>query len=595
MKSFLKYTLATITGIIVVSLLTFFLFLGIISAVVATSSKDVTIKNNSVLLLDLNAQITDRASNDPFQNLDIPLFSGSKKIGIDNILDAIDKAKTEDKIKGIYIRTENIGTSYANCEEIRRALIDFKVESGKFIYAYSENFSQKAYFVVSAADKIFINPEGMLLFTGIASQHEFYKKGLEKLGVEMQVIRHGKFKAAVEPFMLEKMSAENRNQVETYIGSIWNSVLNGISQTRGISVEKLNAIADQNMMFTPAKEYYNLNLVDSVLYEDQVLDILREKTGTKPNKEINAHTISDMKSLVKERKEKGLAKDKIAVIYAAGEIVMSSSSSMSSADEIVGPGLAKEIRKARTDSTIKAIVLRINSPGGSALASELIWREVKLAQQAKPVVVSMGGLAASGGYYIACAADTIVADATTLTGSIGVFGLVPNINELFEDKLGINTEVVKTNKLSDMPMLYRAMSTNEKALMQNMVENVYSTFVNHVAEGRGLSYEQVDEIGQGRIWTGANAKEIGLVDVLGDLNDAIKIAEELSGLEHYRLVKLPKMKDPFEELMGSFSSQMKMKVLTRELGSAARYYQTLQQLSNTSGILARLPQDINVE
>lgn len=595
MKSFLKYTLATITGIILMSLLTFFLFLGIISAVIATSSKDVTIKSNSVLLLDFNAQITDRASNDPFQNLDIPLFSGSKKIGIDNILDAIDKAKTEDKIKGIYIRSENVGASYANCEEIRRAIIDFKEESGKFVYAYSENFTQKAYYIVSAADKVFINPEGMLLFTGIASQHEFYKKGLEKLGVEMQVIRHGKFKAAVEPFMLEKMSAENRNQVETYIGSIWNSLLSGISQTRGISVEKLNAIADQNMMFTPANEYYNLNLVDSVLYEDQVLDILREKTGTKPNKEINAHTVSDMKSVVKERKEKGLAKDKIAIIYAAGEIVMSSSSSMSSADEIVGPSLAKEIRKARTDSTIKAIVFRINSPGGSALASELIWREVKLAQQVKPVVVSMGGLAASGGYYIACAADTIVADATTLTGSIGVFGLVPNVNELFEDKLGIYTEVVKTNKLSDMPMLYRAMNTSEKALMQNMVENVYSTFVNHVAEGRGLSYEQVDEIGQGRVWTGANAKEIGLVDVLGDLNDAIKIAEELAGLGHYRLVKLPTMKDPFEELMSSFSSQMKMKVLTRELGSAARYYQTLQQLSNTSGIMARLPHDIIVE
>lgn len=588
MKSFLKYTLATITGIAIISLVSIFIFVGIASALMSTTQKEVVIKDKSVLLLELDAAIVDRAPNDPFQDLEIPGLSGTKKLGIDDILEAIEKAKTDDKIKGIYIRTENIGAGFSSCEEIRTALADFKTESGKFIYAYSENYSQKTYYVASVADKVFINPEGMLMFHGIASMHEFYKEGLEKLGVEMQVIRHGKFKAAVEPFMLDKMSDENRKQVETYIGSIWNNVISDIAQSRTISPEELNNIADLNMSYRPASEYLANNLVDSLVYEDQVLDFLREKTGTKPNKEINAASVADMKTVAKTRKEKGLAKDKIAVIYAAGEIAMSGGGSFSN-EGIVGADLAREIRKARIDSTIKAIVFRINSPGGSALASELIWREVKLAAEEKHVVVSMGELAASGGYYIACAADTIVANPTTLTGSIGVFGLIPNIEELFEDKLGIKTEVVKTNKLSEMPVVTRRMTPVERDLMQNMVENVYATFVNHVAEGRGLSFEQVDEVGQGRVWTGENALEIGLVDVLGDLNDAIKIAEEMSGLEHYRLVKLPKQKDPIEELLGGFSTKVKASVIEKELGTAAKYYQTLQSIKGTNGVMARLP------
>lgn len=588
MKSFLKYTLATITGIAILSLVSIFIFIGVVSALISSTQKEVVIKDKSVLLLKLNASIVDRAPNDPFQDLDLPGFGGAKRLGIDDILDAIDKAKTDDKIKGIYIRTESIGAGFSSCEEIRNALVDFKTESGKFIYAYSENYTQKTYYVASVADQIFINPEGMLMFHGIASMHEFFKEGLDKLGVEMQIIRHGKFKAAVEPFMLDKMSDENRKQVETYIGSIWKSVIADIAQSRDISAEELNKIADLNMSFRPAKEYITNNLVDSLLYEDQVLDFLREKTGTKPNKEINAASVSDMKTVVKKRKEKGLAKEKIAVIYAAGEIGMSSNGSFND-EGIVGVDLARVIRKARTDSTIKAIVFRINSPGGSALASELIWREVKLAAEEKHVVVSMGELAASGGYYIACAADTIVANPTTLTGSIGVFGLIPNIEDLFENKLGIKTEVVKTNKLSEMPVVTRRMTPVERELMQNMVENTYATFVNHVAEGRGLTFEQVDEVGQGRVWTGENALEIGLVDVLGDLNDAIKIAEEMSGLEHYRLIKLPKQKDPIEELMGNFSSKIKANVIETEFGAAAKYYKTLQSIKGTNGVLARLP------
>lgn len=593
MRSFLKYTLATITGFIVVTIIGFLILVGIISAIVSSTSKEVVIKDNSVLLLKLNTQIVDRAPNDPFQNFEFPGFEGSKRMGLDDIIDAIDKAKQEDKIKGIYLRTDNIMAGYAAVDEIRNALIAFKKESGKFIYAYSENYTQKAYYLGSVADSVFINPEGMLMFTGIASQREFYKNALDKLGIEMQVVRHGKFKAAVEPFMLDHMSDENREQVETYIGSLWSNVLKSISTSRNISVEKLNQIADENMMFRATSELLAYQLVDSIVYEDQILDFLREKTGTKPNKEINAHSVSDMKQVVKKRSEKGLAKDKIAIIYGAGEIGMGSTSFGS--ESISGPDLAREIRKARTDSTIKAIVFRVNSPGGSALASELIWREIKLTSAVKPVVVSMGELAASGGYYIACAANSIVANPTTLTGSIGVFGMIPNTQELFEKKLGINTEVVKTNKLSDMPSISRKMTVTERALLQNMVENVYTTFVNHVAEGRNLTYEQVDEIGQGRVWTGENAKELGLVDVLGDLNDAVKIAEELAGLEHYRIVKLPKLKDPFEELMSGFSTKMKMRVIESEMGMAAKYYYVLENIKNSNGIMARVPYNVTIE
>jgi protease-4 len=593
MRSFLKYTLASITGIIIASLLGFFIMAGIFSAIVASSEKEVHIKDHSALVLKLDAQLSDRAPNNPFQDLELPGFEGSKRLGLDEITEAIEKAKHESKIKGIYLKLDNVMGGYAMAEEIRNALADFKQESGKFVYAYSSTYSQKAYYLASVADKVFINPEGMLEFAGLASQHSFYKNALEKLGIEVQVIRHGKFKAAVEPFMLEEMSAENREQIEVYIGSIWNNVVNQIGQSRGLSPEKLNQLADKNMTFQPAGELLASGLVDSIVYEDQFLDFLREATGTAEDKEINAHSVADMKSVAAPRKGKGLAKDKIAVIYGIGEIGMSASPFDD--ESISGPYLAREIRKARKDSTIKAIVFRINSPGGSSLASDLIWREVVLAQQLKPVVVSMGDVAASGGYYIACAADSIVANPTTITGSIGVFGLVPNMEELFEDKLGINNEVVKTNELSDLPSVTRPMSTIEKAQMQNMVETVYDTFVKHVAEGRNMSYEAVDAIGQGRVWTGENAKELGLVDVLGNLDTAIDIAAELAQLENYRTVQLPKQKDPIAELMEGFSSELKYRVIKNELGEGARYYKTLEKIKNSRGILTRMPYEVVIE
>lgn len=593
MKSFLKYTLATMVGFILVIFFWFLIAVGIVSAIVASSDKETVLENNSVLEIKLDGEVVDRATDNPFENLDIPLLASTQKVGIDLLKESITKAKNEDKVKGIYLRIDDVSAGYAACEEIRSALVDFKT-SGKFIYAYSEVYSQKAYYLASVADKIFINPEGSLMFTGISSSTPYFSKALDKLGVEMQVIRHGKFKAAVEPYILDKMSPENKEQIETYIGSIWNNVLGEIATSRNTTVSALNSIADENMYFRHAKKLIANNLVDSLVYEDQVLDFLKSKAGIESKKDIPFVTVSELKNVPAKRESKGLAKNKIAVIYAAGEIDMESSSSLSE-EGISGIALSKEIREARQDSSIKAIVLRVNSPGGSALASELIWREVKLAADQKPTVVSMGNLAASGGYYIACAADSIVANPTTLTGSIGVFGLIPNANELIDGKLGIKNEVVNTNKLSDMPSLTRALTDEEKQIMQEMVENVYSTFVSHVAEGRNMTYEQVDAIGQGRVWTGENALKLGLVDKLGNLDDAIAIAKNMAKLDTYRVVKLPKETDPIEELMKGFSTKMKMSILEKELGSAVKYYKSLESIKNSSGIMARIPHGLELE
>jgi protease IV len=593
MRNFLKYTLATMVGMILLSILSFLILMGIVSAIVSSTEKEVIIQDKSVLELNLNHAIVDRSPNDPFQDIDLPMFGSAKKMGLDQLISAIEKAADEDKIKGIYLRLDNFEAGYSSSEEIRNALVKFKA-SGKFIYSYAEVYPQKAYYLASVSDKIFINPEGMLSFSGITSRSTYFKNALDKLGIEMQIIRHGKFKAAVEPFMLDRMSEENRTQIEGYIGSIWGNVLASISESRGLTTDELMAIADENMTFRQAEVYLAKGLVDSILYEDQVFDFLRTEIDLQENKEIKFVNVSDMKNVAAKREVKGLAKDKIAVIYASGEIGMGSSSSMSD-EGIDGIALSREIREARLDSSIKAIVLRVNSPGGSALASELIWREVMLSSATKPTVVSMGDLAASGGYYIACAADTIIANPATLTGSIGVFGVIPNTKKLVEDKLGVRVEVVKTNKLGDLPSMNRPLTTEERDIMQRMVEDVYSTFVNHVAEGRNMTYDQVDEIGQGRVWTGAKAKELGLVDLLGDLDYAVEIAKEMAGLSNYRVIKLPKQKDPFEELLKGFSAKMKFSILEKELGSAAKYYKTLENLKNQQGIIARIPFEVEVE
>jgi protease-4 len=455
--------------------------------------------------------------------------------------------------------------------------------------AYGENLSQKAYYLASAADLVFMNPLGYLEFKGIYMELMFFKNALTKLEVEAQIIRHGKFKSAVEPFMLEKMSDSNREQLSTYTDGIWNHILSGISESRGISVDELNLIADS--LFTwDANGALKYKMVDGLIYRDELDDLIGEKTAVEEGKDISYLSLSNYYENIKA-KLVSFKKDKIAVIYANGEIVNGNNSS----DVIDGVFMSNCIREAREDSSIKAVVLRVNSPGGDALASDMIWREVYLTNEVKPVIVSMGDYAASGGYYISCAARKIYAEPTTLTGSIGVFGVIPNMEKMFNNKLGITFDNVKTNEHSDYISVTHPMSDFDKALVLKQIENIYSTFLQRVSEGRGMSVDAVDSIGQGRIWSGVDAKRIGLVDEMGGMYDAIAFAASEAGIEEYAIVELPKQKDFLDELLSDMSSQSSIQEkIQNELGVFAPLYKAYMHMQSVQGIQARLPYFIYV-
>jgi len=588
MKDFLKYTLATIVGMIIAGAIGFFLLAGIISAVMSFADKPVVVENNSVLLLDLKNEIVERAQSYPFEDFSFDGVYTTGQTGLDNILEGIEKAKTDDNIKGIYLCPSSIRAGMATVEEIRNALVDFK-ESGKFIYAYGDLFSQKAYYLVSVADQIALNPQGMLELKGLSSVRTFYKKALEKLGVDMQIIRHGKFKAAVEPFTREGMSPENKLQTQTYLNSIWSAIVTDIAESRGLSDEKINLLADSVAMFLPAEELVKAGLVDTLMYKDELINKLKELTGVDTDDDVPAIGVDKYAKVPAPTSGKGLVREKIAVIYAEGDI------DGAGTDGIKSESLSRTIREARRDSSIKAIVLRVNSPGGSAYGSEVIWREVKLAREAKPVVVSMGDVAASGGYYISAAADTIIADRTTITGSIGIFGMIPNAGELMNDKLGITDDVVSTNANSDLLSVTRPLTTFERNKLQAYIERGYDTFIGRVADGRAMTKEQVDEIGQGRVWASSNAREIGLVDLYGGVTDAIKLAAAMSKLEDYRITKLPKLRDPLEELLKDLTGDARSLFLKTELGEQYKLYRQLKDVVNSKGILARMPFDVTFE
>ena len=588
MKQFLKFTLASIVGVMVAGLLLLFITIGVITAMVSGSDEPVQSESNSVLLLKFDHQIVDRARKNPLEGLDFGMFQGEKTVGLNDMLDCIRKAKTDHNILGIYLNPMDIQAGMATVEEIRSALKDFKT-SGKFIYAYGDAFSQKAYYLVTVADSLVLNPQGSVDFRGLGGERTFFKKGLEKLGVEMQIIRHGKFKSAVEPFLLDKMSPENRLQTETYMKSMWSEMLTDISASRKMGLDELNDIADAVATFRKADFAKQKNLVDRLKYKDQVIDDLKKLTNTDAKDDVKAIDIYKYIKVPDANGPKTLARKKIAVIYASGDI-----DSGTSEDDIKSEDLSRTIREARRDSSIKAIVLRINSPGGSAYGSDVIWREVKLAAQAKPLIASMGDVAASGGYYIACAADTIMADRTTITGSIGIFGMIPNFQNLLSNKLGITQDVVTTNEHSDMISVTRPMSAFERDLMQQMIESGYDTFISRVAEGRKMEKTAVDEIGQGRVWAATNAKEIKLVDVYGGLTEAIELASKMAKLDNYRIVNLPKLKDPFEELMKEFTGSAKARFMKDELGETYKYYDQLRGVVSQRGILTRVPYDIDI-
>ncbi len=585
MKKFFSYVFASLIGSLIAGIIILIFGLGIIMGIAASSDEIKTINKHTVLAFDFKNQIVDHKSDNPFESINFTNMSDFKTTSLSTVLNNIKKAKTDDNIDGIFLRLSSINAGIAMVEEIRNALLDFK-ESGKFIITHSNSYSHKSYYLASVSDKIYLTPEGGLQFVGLSAEIMFYKNLLKKLDIEPIIIRHGKFKSAVEPFMLEKMSKANREQTATYINDIWNHLVSGISKQRNISVDQLNKIAN-DLLITTSSSCVDLGLVDSLKYYDELLAELKEKTEAESIKDINFTTLSDYDKV--PAKDTKISRDKIAVIYAQGEIVDGEGKS----DNIGGNSLSRTIRKVRNDDKVKAIVLRVNSPGGSALASEIIWREVKLAKEVKPVIVSMGNYAASGGYYISCPADTIVADPSTLTGSIGVFGLMFNIEKLMKDKLGVNIDKVNTNTHSDIGSMTRAMTTEEQAYIQKSVEDIYTTFITHVAEGRGMTTEAVDSIGQGRVWTGLKAKELGLVDVIAGLDSAIAIAANKVGLDKYRLVSYPKKKEPMEAILEAFGD-IKAQAIEEEIGNFAIYYRSLKDIAERKGVQARIPMDIYI-
>lgn len=591
MKHFFSSLLATILGIIITSFLLVFIFIIIITSIVASSSSDkpTVVKANSILKLNFETPVVDRSPNNPMANFDFMSMKNNKSLGLNDILKNLKKAKTDDNIKGIYIETMGINAGIATVEEIREALIDFK-ESGKFILSYSDVYTQKAYYLASVADKIYLNPQGALEFKGMGAELMFFKNALEKLGVEPIIIRgkNNKFKSAVEPFMYDKMSEANRLQTQTYMGSIWNYLLKGISESRGISVEELNLLAD-SMKIDNAKSAATYKLVDNLKYKDEVIDELKELSGIGNDDKLKFVSLGKYDKA--PDKNKTFGKKKIAVIYGTGQIDMGDGNEESIGSE----GLSSAIRKARKDSSIKAIVLRVNSPGGSALASDIIWREVILAKAVKPVIVSMGDVAASGGYYISCPADVIVANPTTITGSIGVFGVLWNGQKFLNEKIGITVDRVTTNAHSDIGSMFRPMEDCEKAVIQNSVQDIYDTFITHVSEGRSITKEEVDNIGQGRVWSGINAKEIGLIDEFGGMKKAIEIAAEKAGLEDYKIVEFPKQKDPMQELLKELKGEAETYFMAERLGQSYKYLKAYDNILKIKGIQARMPYDVEIE
>lgn len=618
MKQFFKYmlasTLGSILGMFLFGLIFFIIVMGAISTVTLMAGKKgekISIKDHTVLKLDFNDPIVERTENDPFKNFSFGGIEGDKSISLSALLKAIEKAKTDDKISGLYINTNGFVGGLSQMKNVREAIADFK-ESGKFVVAYSEALTQGGYYISSVADELYMFHEGFMDFRGLATQLMFFKGTLDKIGVEAMVFRgeDNKFKSAVEPFIYDKMSDESRLQMESMLTGIWDVMTEDISESRGITVEEINRIADELAVRSP-EDAVKLNLVDELKYEDEIRELLKMKSGiltdtlaTDEESEEDAEEedlhLLDIRKYANakidtpedEVKDKPWElKDQIAVIYAVGGINSGEGDNKSIGSET----LAETIREARKDEDVKAIVMRVSSPGGSAMASDVIWRETVLAKQEKPFIVSFGDVAASGGYYISTHADKIFADEYTITGSIGAFALVPNAQELFNDKLGITFDAVKTNKHADWGGIGRPLDEVEQQLLQGYIDEVYRDFVGKVADGRGMTYEQVDSIGRGRVWVGLDAKEIGLVDEFGTLDDAVAYAAEKAGVEKYELLYLPEQKDFFEELVKELGGDMKGTVAGWLLGEEYKMIEKFREVQEMEGIQMRMLYDFKIK
>lgn len=586
---FLGNVLAVIVGLFIFTILSTLIFFGIIGMIAASSEKEVSVKENSILHLNLNGRmLVERTAED---ELDLGSFGnpfgGDMNAGLVNLKKAILEAKTNENIKGIYLNTGLIMAGQANLLELREALIDFK-ESGKFLVTYDEAYSEGGYFLASVADEIYLNPLGAIDFNGFSSEGIFFKGLFEKVGIKPEVFRVGEFKSAVEPFILDKMSDENRLQTQYFLDDINNLAVSKIAESRGIALDTLRKI-NSEMLVRKAEDAVTFKLATALAYEDEVHSKLREKLGLTEDDEIPTINATDLGSLAKSKNI--TSKNRIAVIVAEGDIVGGDVEGALSSDKF-----AREIRKARKDENIKAIVLRVNSPGGSIVASDVIWREMTEAKKAKPLIVSMGGVAASGGYYISAPADTIVAQPNTITGSIGIFGLWFNVQELLNDKLGVTTDVVSTGQLSDFMNPTRELTEVERTIIQSNVEEGYETFISRVAEGRGMHPDSVKKVASGRVWTGTQAKARGLVDVLGGLNTAIEIAaDKIDAGDDYRVVYYPEQKTWFEDLFSTFGDKVQLKILQARLGENYYLIEKIKNLQNYHGIQVRMPQDLVIK
>jgi protease IV len=587
MKQFFKFMFASALGLVLGIFLLFIILGGI--GVMLGSKGEVKVEENSVLHIKLDTEIKERGIDKPF-DIDPSTFKPKTSLGLNEILASIEKAATDDRIKGIYLDMQGLPAGMASTEEIRNALLKFK-ESGKWIVSYSEMYSQKAYYVASVADEVWLNPEGLVEWRGLGSQVVFLKNMFEKLELEPQIIRYGKFKSAVEPLMLDKMSEANRLQTMTYMDALWDQMLEGVAASRGKTAADLDSMAQQATI-RKAEHAVEHGLVDALKYKDEVLADLRSRLSIeKEDGKINFIALGEYKGAAKPKEDAKSGRDRVAVIYAVGGIDTGEGD-----DESIGSEtISNEIRKARLDDKVKAIVLRINSGGGSALASDVIWRETVLAKEAKPFVVSFGDVAASGGYYIACAADTIVAQPNTITGSIGVFGVLFNAQKMLQNKFGITVDTVKTNRFADLGGPLRPLSEVEREIIQESVNDIYFDFIGKVGQGRGLTTAEVDSIGQGRVWSGKDALRIGLVDVLGGLNDAVAIAAKMAGLEDYRVTELPEQKDAMEQIIKDLTGGGEEALLKARLGNYYTYMRDVESMMNMRGVQARMPYTIYID
>ena len=584
MLNFLKNIFSTVIGI----LLSFLIIILIIAGVASISSQKSTstkkLDEKHFLKIDLSKEVVERTSANPFSSLDPMNIDASQQLSLKTILDNIEKAKTDENIVGIYINSPIVNAGMSKAEEIRNKLLEFK-ETKKPIVAYNEVYAMKSYYLSSVADRLYINPMGIIDHKGMYTTLMFFKGLLEKLNIDLQIFRLGKFKSAIEPFTLEKMSDSNRKQLKLLLKSVNNNIIDSIASQRGISKIKIHKDANQ-LKLSSAEICLEENYVDGILYEDQVKDTLKMLLGKDKLKIISINKYSNVKT-----KKKEISRNKIAIVYANGGI----NSGKGDENSIGSITTSKAIEKARKDEKVKAIVLRINSGGGSALASDVIWRETVLAKNEKPLVVSFGDVAASGGYYIACAADKIFASPTSITGSIGVFGMIPNMNEFYKSNFGITFDTVKTNNSADMG-IYRKLTSFEKQKIQQGIEDVYETFISRVSEGRDISTKQVDNIGQGRVWSGYDAKKIGLIDEFGGLEKAIESAAALAEIEDYRTISLPKQKDPFTEFLDGLNQTKLSDILSDELDLINKKdITTIKEMIKSEKIQTRLPYILSLE